>query len=357
MPDTNKSTSSALVPAPAVALEKVSDALVRRGREDLEAAAHWIAQKIFEGSRQALAVSPEGHIATHPAAGSGAIEIYSIDQFGSPGVIPFRNSAKGIATCFAWRADGRYLGVITSEDSKPDELQVIDVKQRKVLEPSHMLSGAGTLVWSQTGNYLAVTSWFSGEGSQLNLWAFERERLRHIAALRFESASENLNGCGALAFADDEKTLTVWAEVGYEADNANVLVHGDELFVLDVPTLRILRRVGPPDTPFGLSCRAKQRELVMNCTYGKTFLMNMETYGATPLPFQAGSCCCHPEDDSLCAFAQRDKIFIGNLKSGAVTAEYPIVDDEIETLDMRWSSDGDRLYAASGFGQSYTYTL
>ena len=293
MPDTNKSTSNALVSAPAVALKKMSDALVRRGREDFEAAAHWIAQKIFEGYRQALAVSPEGQIATHPAAGSGAIEIYSIDHLGSLEVIPFRKSAKGIATCFAWRPDGRYLVVVTSEDGNPDELHVLDVKEQRVLNSPHVLPGdAGTLEWSPAGNYLAVTSrWFSGEGSQLNLWAFERERLRHVAALRFESASESLHGCGALAFANDEKTLTVRVEVG----EVNRLVHGDGLFILDVPTLRILRRVGPPDTPFGLSLRAKQREVVMNCTYGKTFLMNMENYGARPLPFQAGGCCCHPE--------------------------------------------------------------
>ena len=158
---------------------------------------------------------------------------------------------------------------------------------------------------------------------------------------------------GAPAFANDEKTLTVRAGVG----EVTRLVHGDTLFNLDVPTLRILRRVGPPDTPFGLSWRAKQLEVVMNCTHGKTLLMNMDNYGATPLPFHAGACCCHPENDSICGFADRDMIFIGNLTTGAVIAEYPIVDDEIETLDMRWSSDGDRLYAAAGFGQSYTYTL
>jgi hypothetical protein len=75
------------------------------------------------------------------------------------------------------------------------------------------------------------------------------------------------------------------------------------------------------------------------------------------LPFQAGICCCHPTEPDICAFAGGGRIAIGQLSDFFVIDERSFSDDDAGTFDMCWSRDGSKLYAASGTGRTYIYTL
>jgi WD40 repeat protein len=335
---------------------------VRRELEKMSADVRrvcWNVQQFFRDPRNSVGISCAGQISTQPASGNPhAVEIYDIQHSGPTGLIPLSvaRNADAIPARFAWRVDSRYLVVATSGGQGPYELQLLDVSEHKTVGSVGPISKeVFTLEWSPRGSYLGACCMLQGQNADVDLWRFEGGQLRHTSGFRFESATEYLLGCRALAFSSDERTLLVVAEVGIKAKN--VFAHWDELFVLDLPTLRLLRRLNPPATVCGLSWGEKQQQVVMNCTYGKTFLVSVQDANVTPLPFIAGMCCCHPTDVHLCAFADRGNLVVGDLEAGAIIAQHPLGEDEIDSLAMCWSNNGERLFAASGLGRSYTYVL
>jgi WD40 repeat protein len=319
----------------------------------------WNVQQLFRDPKNSVGISCAGQISTQPASGNPhAVEIYDIHHSGPTGLIHLSvaRNADAIPARFGWRVDSRYLVVATSGGQGPYELQLLDVSEHQTVGSVGPISKeVFTLEWSPRGSYLGACCMLQGQNADVDLWRFEEGQLRHTSGFRFDSATEYLLGCRALAFSSDERTLLVVAEVGIKAKN--VFAHWDELFVLDLPTLRLLRRLNPPATVCGLSWGEKQQQVVMNCTYGKTFLVSVQDANVTPLPFIAGMCCCHPTDVHLCAFADRGNLVVGDLEAGSIIAQHPLGEDEIDSLAMCWSNNGERLFAASGLGRSYTYVL
>ena len=349
MTDGSESKPRGLVPSS-------GQALVHRGLRELSVAAEvlsrrgtWNARRVFSDTREALTISSAGQIATH-AVDRSAIEIFGVDT-GPSTVIPVTGKAlTWHPGCFVWRPNCEHLIVALSGSNGDDRAQIhlVDVQQRAI---THSVPGGfGLGAWSPQGTWFATSP-------DVNLWTVEGKRLQPISAFQFESSTEYLLGCRSLAFSPDEHLLFVVAEVGVKA--TNVFAHWDELFMFEVPALRLLRRVGPPDTVLSLSWTHKQQEVLMTCTYGKSFVVNTEDASVKELPFTAGVCCCHPSDSQLCAFADRKTVFLADVARGMKIAEHPIDDDrdEIESLTISWSQDGQRLFSASGLGQSYTYRL
>ena len=87
------------------------------------------------------------------------------------------------------------------------------------------------------------------------------------------------------------------------------------------------------------------------------FTLDTTTGPVTKLPFEGGLCRCHPSDNDLCAFLGDFYITIANLSNGSVVREQMLAEEDTESLDMRWSPDGSKLYAACGTGRTYMNSL
>jgi len=268
---------------------------------------------------------------------------------------------------FEWSPDGQNLLVATAaQDGEPHALLLHSIQKETSFQMASNADLNVVISWSVRGNYAAVSSMFSE--APLRLWRVENGTSRYVAALQFKSSAEYLLGCRSVAFDKQERRVAVVAEVGPTAPN--VLAHWDEIFLLNVPDLRIVRRIGPPDSVFGLSWSASQEHLVLKCPYGRTYSLDIQSGESTLLPFPAALCLHHPTED-ICAFVEmrhglaaadseselaRHKITMAKLSDLSILSEY-MIENATEVLDACWSVDGNKFYAVSGSGQSYVYTV
>lgn len=94
----------------------------------------------------------------------------------------------------------------------------------------------------------------------------------------------------------------------------------------------------------------------MSGTNGRTFLLDMDTTESACLPLQAAFCCCHPSKD-ICAFVDSIGITIAQFPDCSILDHHTIHERDIDTLEVCWSLDGTELFAASGSGRTYIYSL
>jgi hypothetical protein len=329
----------------------------------------WTVGQAFSEERESVGLSSTGQISTPVSAQSieanrglgDAVEIRDIEDPWLTRFIHIRaNTGEFIpqqAASFGWSPDGRNLVVGTcTAAGEPDILAYLDVRENRYVRLiGGNISEGSHIAWSHQGSYVAVSSRFSDEDDPLRLWRFQDGGLHYCAFFESKNVSEDLLGFRALAFAPSDGSLAAVAEVAPRA--ANILAHWDEVFLFEVPGLRILRRINPPDNVVALSWRADQRHLVMCGPYERTFMLDSTTGEVIRLPFQASICCCHPTERDICAFAGGGRIAIGRLSDFFVIDERPFSDEDAGTFDMCWSRDGSKLYAASGTGRTYIYTL
>jgi hypothetical protein len=329
----------------------------------------WIVGQAFTVECESLGVSSAGKISTpvsperlgaDPKLGD-AIEIRDIKDPWLATFIYMRAEKDNFiyqnAVGFAWSPDGRYLVVATcTRDGDPDVLAYLDVQERRYIRFIGDNAGRGSCIaWSGRGSYIAVSSELSDEDYPLRLWCFRDGDLHYTEFFNFDKPLEHLLGFRSLAFSPDERSLMVVATVGSRAPN--VLAHWEELFLLDVPSLRILHRIKPPAEVCALSWTMDQRHLVVCGRGGGTFILDSSSCETVRLAFRGALCCCHPSNDDLCAFVDHGYITIGRLSDGSEISQQLIAERDMQTLDMCWSLDGRNLYAASGTGRTYIYTL
>jgi hypothetical protein len=356
----------ALVPEQKMSLGTRSCSLVARGLSDLAAPSNWHVRGCFSNNRSWLCVSRTGKVATHSMSDVAEVEIYDIEKAGECLTMRVKvGDGEFVSQDGAIDPTAQNVLVATATQAgEPHALLLLSLQTKTSLQ---IAPDADYRVpsWSVLGNYAVVSSSF--RKASLRLWRVVDDTLQYVGALQLKSSSEYLLRCGSVAFDKKEQVVAVAAEVGSTAPN--VLMHWDEIFLLNVPDLQIVRRIRPPDSVFGLSWSASQEHLVLTGTYGRTYSLDIKSGESTLLPFTAALCCCHPTED-ICAFVGMEheladdsdservkyKITIARLSDLSILSEY-MFENTTEVLDACWSLDGDRFYAVSGSGQSYLYTV
>ncbi|MDP9162048.1 MAG: WD40 repeat domain-containing protein [Acidobacteriota bacterium] len=206
------------------------------------------------------------------------------------------------------------------------------------------------VAWSDAGSYVALTSQEKPEIILLDQdWA-----LGHLgrAELIYPLCPEPVCRCSKLIFAPDEKVLLVVAEMEIKSNSIR-----EALFILDVPTLGILKRLtlDEGESVTSLSWRHKHSQVMISYASEKTVLLSVEESKITALPFKSSTCCCHPTNADLCAFVGNGRVFIANVETRALVTEHAVEDNGV--MALCWSSDGSRLFAASSTGWAYTCLL
>lgn len=327
----------------------------------------WTLGQAFSQPRDIVAVSPLGRISTpagaHIEGDSALRDAAEIRDIENPWLtqsvyMPERGQFSLEQTSgLAWSPDGRFLVIaINNVGGEPYLLAYWDIHRRQYRRLLiGNLSGTSDLACSQSGTYIAVSSRLSKD-PPLYLWRAQNGVFHFVEPIfRFDRHSHHLLGIRSLAFSASEQLLFAVGEVGASAPN--VLAHWDELLLLTLPDLRIQHSIKAPEQVFALSWRANQNDVVLCGSYGRMFTLNIKTGEAVRLPLQGALCRCHPCDDDLCAFLAGDNITIARLSDGAIVSERVVAEQDIGTLDMRWSLDGNKLYVASGTGRTYVYAL
>jgi WD40 repeat protein len=251
---------------------------------------------------------------------------------------------------FAWSPNGDSLVMTENSWAKTErnisrhQIVLFDVRRRniRVLRATSQYRWSFNPEWSPSGRYVAVTRWFDS-GEPIILWAFDENRPLDCVA-----ADKSLceSGVWCVAFSPDERCL---AALAY-ADHHSVLL------LLDVPSLKLIKRAELSFTPTLLSWDGTNRTLVLagSSDSGATALFDPNTGQLVTIPFDSSSsACCHPSQ-SIAAFASQHKITIGDLSQGANLSEQTLAAEEFIN-DMCWNVEGTILYAVSNLGRVYTY--
>jgi WD40 repeat protein len=329
----------------------------------------WVVGQAFTEEYESLAVSPAGQISTpvgpktlgeNPKLGD-AIEVRNIKDPWLAQFIYMRAENERFicqrAVGFAWSPNGRLLVVATcTADGDPDVLILLDARTMRYVQTlGANPSNNPSIAWSAGGNFLAAASRCTDEDDgPIRLWRLRDGRLHYETFFDFDNPAVEVLGFRSVAFAPDERCLLAIAELAPRAPN--ILTHSDELYLFDIPSLRVIRRINTSDPLWSFSWRVDQRYVVASGTNSRTFLLDTNTGEATFLPLQAAFCCCHPSTD-ICAFADRIGITIARLPDCSIVDYHKIGEQDIDTLEVCWSLDGTELFAASGTGRTYIYYL
>jgi WD40 repeat protein len=184
-----------------------------------------------------------------------------------------------------------------------------------------------------------VTRWFDA-GEPIILWSFDDSQ-----AVDCVVANESLwdGGIWCAAFSPDESCLAALAHAGSHS----------VFLLLDVPSLELIKRTELSSNPSQFSWHCDGRTLVLGgeLESGVTESFDTDTGQLIKFPFDSTvSVCCHP-NKSIAAFANNQRITVGDLSHGAILGQF-----DAESINhMCWNVDGTMLYAVSGSGHVYTY--
>jgi WD40 repeat protein len=253
---------------------------------------------------------------------------------------------------FAWSPDGNAVVMAENSYAEADTAisrhQVVLLNIRtlevQILRPRTQYRWSHNPQWSRTGRYVAVTRWFDS-GEPILLWSFENGRPQAGAAM-----DNNLwsNSVWCAAFAPDDRRIAALAW----ADSQSVLL------ILELDTLRLIKRADLPFAPTILSWHYDNRTLVLSGSLdsGETASFDLATERLVMLPFESSSGArCHPYRD-VAAFASPGRITIGDLSQGTIVSDQTLAADETVN-DICWSLDGSKVHAVSSQGRVYTFAL
>lgn len=374
-----KSTANQLarVSTQTQALAVRSAALVTRGLRDLARDSNWLLKKVFAGRTSQLSVSPAGELcALSPLVRQGTerIALYDIERGvptlglvvpGEPDVCPV-----GLPAAFAWSPTARHL--VAAWGGWLPELHVFDLHGKVFLGGfGDFKSFPANLAWSDSGKFFAAASRGGGE-SRLRLWPAAQPATAAMpfapdaaAELRAPTASDNwlapatvetesatesgFAGFGRLAFSPSETILAAVAEI--EGDWAD-----DSIVLLQVPNFARKTIVAAQGCITDLAWTPDNRHLIY-CSGGQAYRVAAQTRQSEALPFGAELCAVHPHlpialcFSSLLKNSAKGRLFLVDLNRLAIFDEYAAE----SVVNLRWSLDGSRAYAATNDGLAYLY--
>ncbi|MFZ0465426.1 MAG: WD40 repeat domain-containing protein, partial [Candidatus Acidiferrales bacterium] len=218
------------------------------------------------------------------------------------------------------------------------------------------------LCWSESGKYFVAASDGSENGT-LMLWMAGDAPEKFEALCQLDSGSfpdvssaqeepgdqGQFWGFGATAFRPGEKSLATVLE--FDGDWSD-----DAIAIVRVPTLETVTRYDTTGHTTDLSWSSDGRQ-VLFCASGQAYSLDVAGECVTSLPFAAELCICHPSLP-LCAFynswlknSARGRIFVADLQRNTIIEECWA--DGIASL--RWSHDGQVLYAVAQDGTAYLF--
>lgn len=376
MPEQIETQPKAIVRQSSRALAVQSAALVRRGLRDLARDSNWLVKKLFTRRIPDLAVSPAGQVCvtSHDTrAGRPRVSVFDAElaappfNFDVPWIgLPPRTLADSEAlTAFAWSSCGRYIA--GSSPDWPPQIHFFDAQRKAHMHSVETLSQLPvSLAWSANRAYFAA-SYVGGATGAIHLWPAAPDHLpQHEPATQYVGAPSLLpaasgdepgdegtfRGYGTIAFSHDEKKLA--AVVKFEEEWAD-----DCIVIAAVPSLEFIAMIHGSGTITNLAWTPDNRRIVF-CAAGQTYLQTLNVIDSEEplaLSFGAEICRSHPALRIVAGFSSwlkhsaRGRLFIADLSDGTVLDECSA--DGI--VDLRWSTDGMKLYAMSHDGLAYIY--
>ncbi len=339
-------------------LVKASSALISRGLRDLANLSKWSVRQVWSGGGRA-SVSRFGQVAVWSSDVFGRVLIFDP---GSRDSLKFtlednrltpRTDVVVSISVLAWSPDGSML--VMAENSYAEgateisrhQVVLFNVRTRDIhiLRPASQYRWSYSPQWSGSGRYVAVGRCFDS-GEPIILWSFDNNRAVDCWVAD-QSLCESIVWCAA--FSPDERRLAALAT----AENSRSV-----LLILQVPSLKLIKRIELSFNPTSVNWQSDKKTLVLAGSLGSgaTGSFDLDTEQLVILPFDSSEfTCCHP-NKSIAAFANRERITIGDLSHGTILGDQALDADEI-IHDMSWSADGTMVSAVSNLGRVYSHTL
>ncbi len=361
------SPSAELVTRKTQSLAVRTATLVRRGLRDLAVETHWRARKVSSARHGAVAVSPFGRMAAlQTPQGRGRVSLTVEDLENETEVETLPLSIAGITepglgiSVARWSPDGRFL-LVASPDWNP-EAHLFDVEALSCVHTYPIPSLDDSFAWSPNAGLFGLAS---AAECTVNIW-----RCRNAApalddtphgsldpslAIRNDSAEAQpgdvavLSGFGPMAFSSVGGLIAVALRFPEEwAD--------DHILLAAAPSLSSGTIVPIQGNATDMSWDARGENLIY-CAGGKVFAANLASRGILPLPFNAEICRCHPIVPVCACYSSwlkdsaNGRLFIIEMRTGRVVDEC----DAEGVVDLCWSADGERVFAATRDGLAYIY--
>ena len=376
MPEQIETQPKAIVRQSSRVLAVQSEALARRGLRDLARDSNWLVKKLFTRRIPDLAVSPAGQVCvtSHDTrAGRPRISVCDAElaappfNFDVPWIdLPPRTPADSEAlTAFAWSPCGRHIA--GSSPDWPPQIHFFDAQRKAHTHTLEALEDLPvSLAWSANRAYFAA-SYAGGAGAAIHLWTSSPDQLpqhgpanRNVGVPSVLSArigdelgdEGTFRGYGTIAFSQDGENLA--AVLKFEEEWAD-----DCIVIAALPSLEFSAVIHASGTITDLAWSPDNRQIVF-CAAGQTYLQTLDAINSEEplaLPFGAEICRSHPALRIVAGFSSwlkhsaRGRLFVADLSDGTVLDECSA--DGI--VDVRWSTDGMKLYAMNRDGLAYIY--
>jgi hypothetical protein len=382
MPTREKSGIGALVRAGQQALAMRSATLVARGLRDLTRDSNWVVKKIFTGYSSALAISGLGHVCfisrqfqrggQHRTGDLGQrVVLYDVEMstpmiaLSVPDEVPV--GEQDLAGAFAWSPSTRFLAAAWG-GWRP-ALHSFDLHGKIFLGTFGEFGIVPRcLAWSGSEKYF-VEACSGGKQASLRLWRVRDDGMSSSGPLAGQPTSElgvpgwlerqtyeaefgeegAFGGYGRCVFSPNEKTLASVIEIhGDWAD--------DSIALLAVPTLKKQNAYQAQGHITDLVWSHDGRKIIY-CAAGQAYCLTVETMDCEPLPFGAELCVCHTHLPLCICYSSwlknsaKGRLFLVDLTRMEVLDEYAAEG----VVNLRWSSDGSKAYAATQNGMAYIY--
>jgi len=339
--------------------------LVRRGLRDLTPDMHWRARKVSSARDGAVAVSPFGRMAAlQTPRGRVSLTVEDLENETEIEALPLQIDSvtePGLGIYVArWSPDGRFL-LVASPDWSP-EAHLFDVEALSCVHTYPIPSLDDSFAWSPNGALFGLAS---AAECTVNIWlcrnaAPELDDVPHGSldpslAIRNDSAEAQpgdvavLSGFGPMAFSSVGGLVAVALRFPEEwAD--------DHILLASAPSMTSGTIVPIQGNATDMSWDARGENLIY-CAGGKVFAANLESRGIIPLPFNAEICRCHPIAPVCACYSSwlkhsaNGRLFITEMRTGRVLDEC----DAEGVVDLCWSVDGERVFAATRDGLAYIY--
>jgi WD40 repeat protein len=370
--ETREAGSRQLARAAQQGLVVRSAALVRRGLRDLARESHWLVKKVFEGPVSNAAVSPDGQVCTfsaHVRTGTQRLTLFDVERSVPTMTLTMPDEPvrcePGLASTFAWSPDARHL--IAAWAAWPAALQLFDLEGKRHLGAFGNFSRIPSdMAWSADGRSLVVSSNLAGP--QLQLWNMRAElngqfalplaperRLGEPDWIERQGVGTDSSKTGTF-FAFGKTALrpgrpTIATVLEIEGDWAD-----DSILLADAATFERRAVFAAQGHVTDLAWSHDGARLIY-CSAGQAYAVQRAAGQAASLPFGAEMCAWHPHLP-ICLFfsawlknSAKGRLFLVDMNRMVVFDEYPAEG----VLDLCWSDDGSKAYAANSDGLVYLY--
>jgi WD40 repeat protein len=348
-----------------------SATLVRRGLRDLARESNWLVKKVFAGPVSNAAVSPDGQVCTFSAQvrhGTQRLTLFDVERSVPTMTLNVpeepAHCATGLPSTFAWSPDARYL--IAAWAAWPAALQLFDLHGKRHLGAFGAFSRIPSdIVWTADGSSAVVSS--VAAEPELQLWSMPAGGAQPVVPAvpqrklgapdwverqgvgADSSAAGTFFGYGKTAIRPGRPTLATVLEI--EGDWAD-----DSIVLLDAATLERRAVFTAQGHVTDLAWSHDGTQLIY-CSAGQAYAVQRASAQAASLPFGAEMCAWHPHLP-ICLFfnswlrnSAKGRLFLADMNRTVVFDEYPAEG----VLDLRWSNDGSKAYAATADGLVYLY--